>query len=98
MLPRQKEIAEYPTDFQDFLSTTDPDNIVWDTVLDKETIESNLLRYNRNSFRAAATSPCGHGTIYRDLSFNSLSRESAALLAGTYRHTGTGKTTHYENF
>ena len=98
MLPRQKEISEYPTDFQQFLSTTDPDDIVWDTVLDKETIESNLLRYNRNSFRAAATSPCGHGTIYRDLSFNSLSRESAALLAGTYRHTGTGKTTHYENF
>ena len=43
MIPRKREQAEYPDDFQHFLSTTDPTDIIWDTVLDKETIESNLL-------------------------------------------------------
>jgi hypothetical protein len=84
MLPRHKDTpATYPKDFQSFLQNTDPDDIIWDTVLDQATIESNLLRYNRNSFRAAAASPCGHGTIFRGLTFNSLSRESEELLSGT---------------
>ncbi|KAI2512438.1 hypothetical protein MHU86_1891 [Fragilaria crotonensis] len=82
LLPRHKDTPTYPSDFQSFLLTTDPEDIIWDTVLDKETIEHNLLRYNRNSFRAAAASPCGHGPIFNGLSFNSLSVESEALLAG----------------
>jgi hypothetical protein len=83
MLPRKKDTTNYPHDFQQLLATTGPSDIVWDTVLDKETIESNILRYNRNSFRAVAASPCGHGTIHHGLSFNSLCREAAELLAGT---------------
>ncbi|KAI2505799.1 hypothetical protein MHU86_8661 [Fragilaria crotonensis] len=83
MLPRHKHSTEYPQNFQHFLSSTDPEDIIWDTILDKDTIESNLLRYNRNSFRAAAASPCGHGIIHSGLSFNSLSKDSAALLYGT---------------
>ncbi|KAI2505456.1 hypothetical protein MHU86_8979 [Fragilaria crotonensis] len=82
MLPRHKHSTEYPQNFQHFLSSTDPEDIIWDTILDKDTI-SNLLRYNRNSFRAAAASPCGHGIIHSGLSFNSLSKDSAALLYGT---------------
>jgi hypothetical protein len=83
MIPRHKDQTEYPADFQQALATMDPDDIIWDTVLDKETIEQNLLRYNRNSFRAAAASPCGSGIIHKGLSFNSLSAESEALLSGT---------------
>jgi hypothetical protein len=83
MIPRLKHSTEYPQNFQQFLSSTEPADIIWDTILDKDTIESNLLRFNRNSFRAAAASPCGHGTIHSGLSFNSLSKESAELLSGT---------------
>ncbi|KAI2511593.1 hypothetical protein MHU86_2847 [Fragilaria crotonensis] len=83
MIPRHKDQSEYPIDFQQALATMDPDDIIWDTVLDKETIEHNLLRYNRNSFRAAAASPCGSGIIHTGLSFDSLSAESKDLLAGT---------------
>ena len=83
MITHHRDQSEYPTDFQRALATTDPDDIVWDTVLDKETIEKNLLRYNRNSFRAAAASPCGKGITHKELSFNSLSNESKELLAGT---------------
>jgi hypothetical protein len=82
MIPRHREQSEYPTDFQQVLAETDPEDIIWDTVLDKETIERNLLRYNRGSFRAAAASPCGKGIIHKGLSFSSLSKESAALLGG----------------
>ena len=43
MIRRHKEQSEYPTDFQNVLATTDPEEIIWDTVLDKETIKGNLL-------------------------------------------------------
>ena len=65
------------------MSTTDEDDIIWDTLLDKESIETSLLKYNRNSFRAAAASPCGSGRIHKRLTFSSLSRDAADLLAGT---------------
>ena len=82
MIPQHRELSEYPTDFQHALATTDPEDIIWDTVLDKESIKCNLIWYNRYSFRAAAASPCRKGTIHKGLSFNNLSKESAALLAG----------------
>jgi hypothetical protein len=35
--------------------------------IDQETIEAYLLAYNRKSFRAAASSPCGHRIVYKAL-------------------------------
>jgi hypothetical protein len=40
-----------------------PDEIQWETVIEKETMERHLQQYNRQSFRAAAESPCGHGSL-----------------------------------
>ena len=82
-IPRHKDASTYPDDFQKLLSETAADDIIWDTVLDKESIHSNLLKYNRNSFRAASKSPCGHGHIHDQLTFTSLSFEASELLSGT---------------
>jgi hypothetical protein len=51
--------------------------------VDREEIDRHLLQYNRDSFRAASASPCGHGIIHDALTFSSLSPASEALLAGT---------------
>ena len=39
LIPRPQEQSKYPTDFQQVLATTDPEDIIWDIVLDMETIE-----------------------------------------------------------
>ncbi len=82
-IPRHKAHLEYPEDYQAFLQQTEEKDIVWDTLIDKDSINNNLLRYNRNSFRAAAISPCGHGKIYESLTYNSLSPEALEVLSGT---------------
>jgi hypothetical protein len=60
----------------------DPSNILWDTVVNRDELERHVLNYNRDSFRAAAESPCGHGVIHDALTFSSLSPQSEALLSG----------------
>ena len=55
---------------------------MWDSILDKASIDTNLLKFNRNHFRAASISPCGHGLIHRQLTVNSLSPEAQAVLDG----------------
>ena len=55
---------------------------MWDTVLSKDEIEDHLIYFNRESFRAAANSPCGHGVIHDALTFTSLSPEAESLLHG----------------
>ncbi|KAI2499411.1 hypothetical protein MHU86_15056 [Fragilaria crotonensis] len=83
--------AELPADYQHFLATTDPEDIIWDTLLDKASIEENLLRYNRNSFRAASASPCGAGDIHQLLTFNSLSKAASEVLSGSLPRSWQGK-------
>ena len=64
------------------LNETSPDNIVWDTVITQSEIEAHLLTFNREAFRAASESPCGHGVIHDALTFTSISPESEAMLNG----------------
>ncbi len=82
-VPRHRNTTECPENYQDFLSHTSEDDIVWDSLLDQSAIDKNLLRLNRQHFRAAAASPCGHGTIHDQLTFTSLSPVAKALLEGT---------------
>ena len=89
-VPRHRDRPELPNDYQTFLAETSEEDIVWDTLLDKESINANLLRFNRNSFRAASASPCGHGPLYKSLTFNSLSREAAEILSGQIPATWQG--------
>lgn len=82
LVPHHKQDKDIPHNFQDFLATTPADDIQWDSILDQASIERNLLRFNREHFRAAAASPCGHGKIHDQLTFSSLSDEAASLLDG----------------
>jgi hypothetical protein len=65
------------------LRDTKPEELRWDTIIDREEIERHLLLYNREAFRAAAESPCGHGLIYNSITFTSLSPSAKQLLEGT---------------
>jgi hypothetical protein len=84
LVPGHTASNDYPTDFQVSLSTTAPNNIKWDSILDKASIDSNLLRVNHNHFRTAAASPCGKGIIHDRLTYSSLSPEAHELLHGKF--------------
>lgn len=56
--------------------------MVWDTILKREDIETHCLLYIRDSFRAAAESPCGNGVIHDTITFSGLSPEATSLLSG----------------
>jgi hypothetical protein len=82
LAPRHRQAQEPTTNVPTLLATVAEEDIIWDSLLDRETIERNLLRYNQQSFRAASASPCGNGRIHQKLTFSSLSREAAELLSG----------------
>jgi hypothetical protein len=91
MAPRHKDSINPPSDYQAFLSTTEDKDIKWDTILDKKTIETNLIRFNRNHFRAASASPCGgKGAIHDQLTFTSLSPHALEMLNGNIPDTWYG--------
>ena len=83
LIPRSRHSTDPPENFQTFLKETTPEDIQWDSILDKTTIDSNLLRFNREHSRAASASPCGHGSIFKKLTFSSLSPEVSQLLNGS---------------
>jgi hypothetical protein len=74
------------------------DDILWETIVDREEIDRHLLQYNRDSFRAASASPCGHGIIHDALTFSSLSPASEALLAGTVPDEWVGQDNYLREF
>ena len=82
LIPRNKTIPEHEkqTDLAQVLATTAPEDLVWDTVVDQQSMESHLKRFNRQSFRAAAESPCGQGLLHDALSFTSLSPTTQDIL------------------
>ena len=59
-----------------------PDSIIWQKVIDKESIERHVLDYNSESFRAAASSPCGSFIIHDELTFTNLSPAAQDVLKG----------------
>jgi hypothetical protein len=82
MVPANTSFASDSHSSYNVTQNTTLDNILWETVVTREEIERHLLHYNRDSFRAAAASLCGHGIIHDTLTFSSLSPASEALLAG----------------
>ncbi|KAI2494702.1 hypothetical protein MHU86_19837 [Fragilaria crotonensis] len=82
MIPRiVPHEPEDDSQIYELLQQTDPEDLLWETVINRDDIERHLLTYNRNSFRAASESPCGHGVIHDALS-SSLSQASKRLLKG----------------
>jgi hypothetical protein len=69
----------------------------WDRLIDREEVERYLLHYNRDSFRAASASPCGHGEILNSLSFTSLSDTGHELLHGNIPEAWYGQMNSSKN-
>ncbi|KAI2497421.1 hypothetical protein MHU86_17079 [Fragilaria crotonensis] len=84
-IPRHKDCPNItqPTKVHNTLKNTAPTDIMWDTVITKQDIEARLLTYNREAFRAASKSPCGHGIIHDAITFSSLSPEADRILQGS---------------
>ncbi len=78
----QKAGTTQPGDVHSNLREVDPAELMWDTIITREEMENHLVHFNREAFRAAATSPCGHGVIHDALTFTSLSQEAEELLHG----------------
>ncbi|KAI2499780.1 hypothetical protein MHU86_14723 [Fragilaria crotonensis] len=90
MIPHpQTDAPELSHNSYTILRDTPPEELRWDTIIDRADIENQLLTYNKEAFRAAAASPCGHGIIYDAITFTSLSpRQNSSLLA-LYHRNGT---------
>ena len=71
-----------PHDIYHLLQETPDDQLLWETVVEREQIERHLLDYNRDSFRAASESPLGSGVIHDAITFSSLSPSAIDLLEG----------------
>ena len=82
LVPRSNSESPTTESTYQLLQANDPDDLLWDTIVDREDIERHLLTYNRESFRAAAASPLGHGALYDAITFSSLSPVSESLLKG----------------
>ena len=55
---------------------------IWETVVEKDKMERQLLQYNRDSFRAASASPFGNGALYDVITFSELSISADQILSG----------------
>jgi hypothetical protein len=81
MIPKST-LGPGDNDLHDIIRRTPADELTWETVIDRSDIEKHLLSFNREAFRAAAASPCGHGIIHDAITFTSLSPEAKELLSG----------------
>jgi hypothetical protein len=84
LIPRLRDPTDPHSsdDLYTILQNRDADDIIWETIAERDEIERHLIEYNRASFRAASESPCGHGVIHDAITFSSLSPASMQLLEG----------------
>ena len=74
--------ASVAEDTYRLLQETDPADLIWETVVERDEIKKHLIQYNRDSFRAAAESPFGNGPIYDTIIFSDLSPSADQILSG----------------
>ena len=65
------------------MAQADKSSVTYDTILDCDRIEQELLRYNRKWFRQAAETPFGHGELFQLLGYDGLTAEADAIISGT---------------
>jgi hypothetical protein len=65
------------------MAQADKHSVTYDTVLDCDTIESELLQYNRTWFRQATDTPFGNGELFHLLGYDGLTEEASAIVSGT---------------
>ena len=65
------------------MAQADKHSVTYDTILDRASIEQELLRYNITWFRQAADTPFGHGELFNLLGYDGLTAEADAIVSGT---------------
>ncbi len=65
------------------MAQADKHSVTYDTILDCDTIETELLRYNRTWFRQATDTPFGHGELFQLLGHDGLTEEANSIVSGT---------------
>jgi hypothetical protein len=65
------------------MAQADKHSVMYDTILDCNTIETELLRYNRTWFRQTTDIPFGHGKPFQLLGYNGLTEEANSIVSGT---------------
>jgi hypothetical protein len=98
MVPKNTSLASDNHSSYKITQSAPSEEILWETIVDRDEIDQHILHYNRDSFRAASESPCGHGIIHDALTFTSLSPESEALLAGTIPEAWYGTNNYLREF
>jgi hypothetical protein len=85
LIPRHRsaEVSSTVAPYQ-LLQEMDPDDLIWETVVEKDEMEKHLLQYNRDSFRAASASPFGNDALYDAIIFSGLSLPADQILSGQY--------------
>ena len=64
------------------MAKSDKHSVEYDTILDCEAIEAELLQYNRNWFRQAKDTPFGHGPLFDLVGYDGLTEEATAIVSG----------------
>ncbi len=81
------------------MAQSDKTSVTYDTLLDCEAIEHELLRYNREWFRQAKTTPFGHGELFDLLGYDGLTDEASAIVLGTCKqHMGIPMSRELQTF
>ncbi len=65
------------------MAQSDKTSVTYDTILDCDTIETELLRYNREWFRQAKDTPFGHGELFHLVGYDGLTEEANSIISGT---------------
>ena len=83
LVPRLSDGSNHaPDEIYHLLQETPAEELLWETIVERDQIERHLLEYNRASFRAASESPLGRGVIHDAITFSSLSPSAIDLLNG----------------
>ena len=64
------------------MAQADKHSVEFATILDSETIEHELLTYNRDWFRQAKDTPFGHGELYDLVGYDGLTEEATSIVEG----------------
>ena len=65
------------------MAQSDKTSVTYATILDCDTIERELLRYNHDWFRQAKDTPFGHGKLYDLVGYDGLTEEANSIVSGT---------------
>ncbi len=72
------------------MAQADKHSVTYDTILNCDTIETELLCYNRTWFRQATDTPFGHGELFQLLGHDGLTEEDSDVKTRAHNNDDRG--------